>query len=260
MLTPFAGPGELSEMDRFVFDSWGFLVIPNVLSEPQVAACLSASQWLHLNAGTEAYGQVGRGYEVEPTLAELIDHPAVLPKVRGLYGDRFVLQAGWNTKQSAGSAAGGWHQDGSDAYDFKNLGQPVPLVQLRAAYLLADQSEPGNGNLEIVPGSHHSSVGLPRSVADSDQSPTNSLLVCAPAGSVLLFHNALWHRASAHDGSVDRYIMHYVYSPPWVRPADRLANAPEFLARSTPMRRALMGEFERPDQPYGRSYEPLPFS
>ena len=42
--------------------------------------------------------------------------------------------------------AGGWHQDGSSAYDFKNLAYPVPLVQLRASFHLNDQSEPFKGN------------------------------------------------------------------------------------------------------------------
>ena len=61
------------------------------------------------------------------------------------------------------------------------------------------------------------------------------------------------------NGDQDRYTTHFIYSPPWVRSADRLENSPEFLERTTPLRRALMGEFARPDAPYGANYEPLPF-
>ena len=87
----------------------------------------------------------------------------------------------------------------------------------------------------------------------------NGHVICAPAGAVLLFHNAVWHRSYAHDGDYDRYTMHCIYSPPWVRASDRLANSPDFLRRTTPIRRALMGEFERPDAPFGMGYQAPPF-
>jgi ectoine hydroxylase len=76
---------------------------------------------------------------------------------------------------------------------------------------------------------------------------------------VLVFHNAIWHRTYAHDGDYDRYTMHVIYSPPWLEPSDRLQNSQEFLQRTTPLRRALMGEFSRPDAPYGAGYETPPF-
>src|SRR5690348_16994094 len=113
MLDPVAEPGRFTELDRFIFESWGYLIIPDALSPAEVDACLGASKRVHAAAGTKAWGQVGRSYETEPALESLIDHPAVLPKIRGIYGDRFVLQAGWNTMQPAHGVMGKWHQDGS---------------------------------------------------------------------------------------------------------------------------------------------------
>src|SRR6202167_1202661 len=137
MLSPQVQPGELTPLDRFIFESWGYFVIPDVLSPAEAAECYAASERLHAKR-ERGFGQLGRGYESEPSLEQLIDHPAVLPKIRGLYGDRFVLQANWNTMQPAHAGVGGWHQDGSSAYDFKQLGYPTPLIQLRASYLLTD--------------------------------------------------------------------------------------------------------------------------
>lgn len=254
MLSPIVESGRFTGLDSFIFESWGYFIIPNVLSEDEVAECLAASKRIHAAAGTKGWGQVGRGYEVEAALEKLIDHPAVLPKVRGIYGDRFILQSGWNTMQPAHGKMGGWHQDGSSAYNFDKLGSPIPLIQLRASYLLTDQSKPRTGNMEFIPGSHRSMVALPDSVRKGETEVPIGHVVCAPAGSVLLFHNALWHRTYAHDGDYDRYTMHYIYSPPWIRNSDRLQNSQEFLQRTTPLRRALMGEFERPDAPYGANY------
>lgn len=250
--------GALTDLDWFMFESWGYVVIPGVLSTTEVDECYAASKRLHHGRQRE-FGQIGRGYESEPCLERLIDHPAVLPKVRGLFGDRFVLQASWNTMQPAHTGVGNWHQDGSSAYDFNQAAYPVPLIQLRASFLLTDQTEPGTGNMELIPGSHRSSVPLPDDVRSAHGEVPIGQVICAPAGAVLLFHNAVWHRTYRHDGDVDRYTAHYVYSPPWIRPADRFSNSPEFLARTTPMRRALMGDFSRPDAAYGAGYDPLPF-
>ncbi|WP_218032289.1 hypothetical protein [Dictyobacter kobayashii] len=113
--------------------------------------------------------------------------------------------------------------------------------------------------MELIPGSHRSSIPLPASVRRGESEPAISHIICAPAGSVLVFHNAVWHRTYVHDGNYDRYTMHYIYSPPWIKPSDRLQNNQDFLLRTTPLRRALMGEFERPDAPYGFNYDAPPF-
>lgn len=256
MLSPEVEPGELTDTDRFIFESWGYFVIPDVLGRDEVSECLAASKRLHDREGTGEFGQIGRGYETEPALERLMDHPAVLPKARGLYGDRFIVQAGWNTVQRAGGKLRGWHQDGSGAYNFGLLAETIPLIQLRASFLLNDQLTPDLGNMAMIPGSHRSRVPVPRRQLEADY-PSIGHVVCARAGSVLVFHNAVWHRTCAHQGEADRYTMHYIYSPPWVRPSDRLANDPGFLRRTTGLRRSLMGEFERPDAPYGAGY-PVP--
>jgi hypothetical protein len=258
MINCVVEPGKFTALDKFVFESWGYFIIPGVLSPDEAEECYEASVRLHAGRGKE-WGQLGRGYESEACFEALIDHPAVLPKIRGLYGDRFVMQAAWNTMQPAGGDVGNWHQDGSSAYDYKLLGYPAPLIQLRASFLLTDQSEPGLGNMELIPGSHRAQVPLPEDIRSARGDVPIGDVVCAKAGDVLVFHNAVWHRTYAHRGDRDRYTAHYIYSPPWVRLADRFENSPEFLERTTPLRRALMGEFTRPDAPFGVSYEAPPF-
>jgi hypothetical protein len=57
----------------------------------------------------------------------------------------------------------------------------------------------------------------------------------------------------------DRYTMHIVYAPPWLIPSDRLENSKAFLERTTPLRRALVGEWKRPEEPFGMGYAEPPF-
>ena len=106
--------------------------------------------------------QLGAVYEQEPAVEPLIDHPSILPKVRALLGDHFILQSSWCTVSPPEFAGGGFHQDGSGVYEFRRLASPTPLVQLRVGYFLTDQSEPDMGNMVMIPGSHNAAVPLPR--------------------------------------------------------------------------------------------------
>src|SRR5215813_127286 len=161
---PISQHGEMTEMDHFIFECFGYILINDVLSEQECDEVLAAATRLHTGHSKEKLLQIGKGFEHEPAIERLVDHPAVLPKVRALYGDNFVLQAAWCTVQPAGSQSVGWHQDGSSAYDFKKLGYPVPLIQLRASFNLTDQSDPYTGNMMLIPGSHRSPLALPESV------------------------------------------------------------------------------------------------
>jgi ectoine hydroxylase len=50
-----------------------------------------------------------------------------------------------------------------------------------------------------------------------------------------------------------------VYAPPWLIPSDRSGNNPDFLECTTPLRRALMGEWGRLEEPFGNGYDRPPF-
>ena len=258
-LTPLAKPGAMSEMERFIFECWGYLIIPDVLSEAECDEALEAAKRIHGSKPAEKFRQIGRGFESEPAIERLMDHPAVLPKVRALYGDRFVLQAAWCTVMPANDVHNGWHQDGSSAFDFKDLAYPVPLLQLRASFNLTDQSEEGMGNMALIPGSHRSPVLLPKSVRKEAYATPIQHILRARRGSVLLFHNGVWHSPMPSKLTYDRYNMHFIYSPVWLRRSDREATDPAFLARTTPVRRALMGDYERPDAPFGGGLPIIPF-
>ena len=256
---PVVQPGPMTEMDRFMFECYGYIVIEDVLNPDEVQETLEAAKRVHAGKITGKLHQIGKAFEQEPALERLIDHPAFLPKVRALYKDRFVLQAAWCTVQPANSQSVGWHQDGSGAYEFRELGYPTPLLQLRVSFNLTDQSELYMGNMMMIPGSHRSSMVLPKAVRGQVEACPIQQIICAKPGSVLIFHNGVYHSPMPNNRDFDRYNMHYIYSPPWLRRSDRDATDPEFLERTTPVRRAMMGDYDRPDRPFGGGYPAIPF-
>lgn len=256
---PIVPPGPMNEMERFIFECFGYILIEDVLTPAECEETLAAATRLHSGHPKDRLLQLGKGFEREPALERLIDHPAVLPKVRALLGERFVLQAAWCTVQPAGSQSVGWHQDGSSAFDFKQLGYPVPLLQLRASFNLTDQSQTFMGNMMLIPGSHRSPFPLPEAARREIHACPAQHIVCCKPGTVLLFHNGVWHSPMPNNMDFDRYNMHYIYSPPWLRRSDRDFTDPAFLEHTTPLRRALMGDYARPDTPFAGGFPPIPF-
>ena len=258
MLEPIAKPGPLTEEERFMFETFGYLIIPDALSPAEVAACLDASQRAHAPYPKGEWRQLGHLYETEPAIEALIDHPSAFAKVRAIMGDYFILQSTWCTVQPAGGKSGGWHQDGSSVYDFRRLALPTPLMQLRIGYYLTDQSQSNQGNMAMIPGSHNVSMPLPKSIKPDTDFPITQV-VCGKPGTALLFHQGVWHRSHKNEMDWDRFTMHMVYAPPWLIKSDRFGNDKDFMARTTPLRRALLGEWNRPEEPFGVGYAKPPF-
>jgi hypothetical protein len=46
-MIPIAAPGAMTERERFMFDTFGYLVIPDALSASEVAGVLEASRRAH---------------------------------------------------------------------------------------------------------------------------------------------------------------------------------------------------------------------
>src|SRR5947199_143551 len=120
-MIPIGKPGPLTETERFMFDTAGYLVVPNALTAEETAACLEAARRAHAPYPPEEWRQLGAVYEQEPAVERLIDLPGILPKVRALLGDHFILQSSWCTVVPPGFAGGGFHQDGSGVYEFRRL-------------------------------------------------------------------------------------------------------------------------------------------
>ncbi|MBM3214356.1 phytanoyl-CoA dioxygenase family protein [Candidatus Poribacteria bacterium] len=257
-MTPLGKPGPLTDVERFVFESTGYLVIPGALTPEECDACMQAAIRCHSKHPKGSWRQIGNSFEQEPAFENLIDHPSVLPKARALFGDRFILQSSWCTSVPAHFAGGGWHQDGSSAYEFRKLATLTPLVQLRIGFFLTHQPTPGYGNMEMIPGSHNAATSMPSGSGTPENPIPTAEIICGEPGTALMFHQGVYHRGGPNHQDYDRYIIHMVYAPPWLIRSDRMGNSLEFLERLTPMRRALMGQWTFPEESF--HMPPLPFN
>ena len=105
-MIPLAQPGPMTEDERFMFECYGYLIIEDVLTQTEIDEALAASKRIHADT-TDVFSPLGNAYESEPALARLIEHPVVVPKVRGFMAI--------NSSCNRAGAPGWWQTEASSA-------------------------------------------------------------------------------------------------------------------------------------------------
>jgi ectoine hydroxylase len=256
--------------ERFFFDNNGYLVLERFLdldhvarlTETVYAAAARRREAEESGAPQTGFTQVrGRNtryfyiLDDAPEFLEMFDWPPLMPYVRGLLNEKPHHHASDAIIEYEGGGRGmGWHLDGHDN-GYRNLGWPIPFLQLKVGYYLTDMSEPDRGNLCIVPGSHKARQAPdPQDLQRTELFP-GAIQVCAPAGSAVLFHNALWHSSGPWTkGDGARVMLYYAYEHPWmIASQEHWGYSPEFYNALSPERRKLFHGFlfDPPEQRWG---------
>jgi hypothetical protein len=260
-----------SAAERFHFETQGYLVLPDFLTPAHTARLLAALD----GAVARRRAQVPAGHkavwppretadlthihgakstrilnilEDDPLFQELLTWPALLPYVHAFCNPEPHYHASDAIVEDAPDFAqrvDGWHIDGSDN-GYRNMPGPIPLFQLKVGYYLSDMTRPWRGNLTLVPGSHLSRAELPVEQRRQREFFPGALQVCAPAGSAILFHNAIWHTAAPYGpGEPGRTMLYYAYEHPWMLASTAHWNySPDFYNRKlTPAQRRFFHGF-----------------
>mgnify|MGYP001284669713 FL=1 len=180
----------------------------------------------------------------DPLFQELLDHPAIMSYVQAILSEQAHFHASdafWETEPKASGP--GWHIDGFGG-GYRPFRPGIPLLQLKIGYFLSDMTRPGQGNLTVVPKSHRLNEDLTEEQRQSFDFP-ESVQVCVPSGTCILFHNALWHTRGAFTRAGGRRIMlYYAYELPWMLANPEHWSYPkEFYAGLTPEQRQLFHGF-----------------
>ena len=224
-----------TQAEQFAFDNTGYLVIENFLKPDHIARLLEATDRAivrrrqqvaadpSLSRITLVNGKKSTRLlyllQEDPIFLEMVDWAPLMPYVKTFLNPKphhhasdVIVESGSDLM----SRTGGWHIDGNDN-GYRRLGYPIPLLQLKIGYYLTDMTRPGNANLVVVPGSHKAQHAPdPADLKRRDLFP-GAVQVCAPAGSVIMFHNALWHTAAPFASPEHhRTILYQAYEHPWM--------------------------------------------
>src|SRR5262249_35734140 len=216
------------ELQQFLFDLQGYLVIHDVLKAAELAELnrLIDAQQLpspreRIRFGSAAglhgpdHGYLNWG---EP-FCRLLDHEAILPILRLRLGDCFRLDRLYGIRMHKGQTWGSMHADygASAPNSFTKPGErfhfaPNSIYEgfTVVAWNLADAG-PAYGGFWCIPGSHKSNFKLPRQIHEAPEKASCVVIPDVPAGSVVLFSEAVMHGTAPWRADHERRTLLYQY-------------------------------------------------
>ncbi len=241
-------PADLRDFERD-----GFVVVPGALSPADVRRLHALTD--RARRGTAAaddgsvhmLGFVGR----EPAFAGLVDHPRVL--------DLVCATLGWNVHMyhchldvhppspPNGPQRWRWHQDGG-RQNIEIESDPRPRLSVKVAWFLSDVSQPGRGNLLVIPGSHRRNrLPRPDSPEEAPPPPAGATEVLAGPGTAVIFDRRLWHARGENRSRRTRRALFLAYTYRWVRERDRYPRSSSWFRALSPVQRQLLGAAATPE-------------
>ena len=253
------------QLQQYLFDVQGYLVIENVLSPDELAAlnrCIDDQQ-LPTPGKVQRFGSApgGSGFlQWGKPFCDLLDHPKIMPILRFRLGDCFRLDRIYGMYMDEGMPRGGLHADyGATSPTAK--AQPGEYYSFRdneihngfvvVTWNLADTG-PEHGGFCCIPGSHKSNYKLPQQIAGAPEGAPCVIIPNAPAGSAILFTEALTHGTAAWNGKHQRRSLLYKYCVSHIAWTSRRVALPEAIELSE--RQKIL--FREPGDPY-RHFPPL---
>lgn len=255
------------EMQRYLFDLAGFMVIPEVLDRSQVAALNRLIDARQLPPPREKirFGQAAGGAPACPgfldwgqPFCDLLDHPRIMPLLRLTLGEWFRLDRLYGINMEAGMEGGELH-GGNAPYS------PAEYYHVRdgrihnaftvVSWNLTDAG-PEHGGFCCVPGSHKSNFIRPDAIptvnqgrwkltAGGDALAPGVVVPEAPAGSVVLFSEALTHGTAPWTAAHRRRTLLYKYCQSHLAWSARRVRPPAAVPL-TPHQQILFGEPANP--------------
>jgi len=258
-----------SEMEIYLFDLRGYLILKNALSPHEVA---------DLNAGIDALLPIEDGewdgyvhatnfgakdginlqqiYEAGAPFERLIDHPSWFEKVKyfvggqdsfdALLGPLFIDENFANIRASGEAIplhSGGHENVKRTQYLLRNGSFMCGQVNILIA--LTDMM-PGDGATMLIPGSHKSNFAHPHfkdhnfREGDSVDGVEGAIEANVKAGDALLFVDAISHGSARRVNPGNRRIIVYRYGPSWGNSRFGYQPSPALLDRLTPQRRQIV--------------------
>ena len=238
-------PTAMSDAERYLFDLNGFLVVRNVLTSDEVAACNAAitarsgeavarSDGALRNAaeGSVMYGdgppRLDLGGILEWDLEEskvfksVLAHPRLLPLFTGILGKGYRLDhipfVLMNNKGGEGFALHGGTVDCVSGEYNPELSYTCRAGQVRTSLLgcnviLSGEHGPDSGGFCVVPGSHKSNFAMPPGMVDGAEHGEYIVNPVARPGDVILFSEGTVHGARAWRPDVQRRTALYRFAP-----------------------------------------------
>jgi ectoine hydroxylase-related dioxygenase (phytanoyl-CoA dioxygenase family) len=268
----------MTAQQRQSFDEQGFILIENFFNPTEFDRLLRAIDEVAERVRSEKGLSENDPFALRNALShheaflDLIDNPRILPLVVDAIGWNIQirtthldvrppypegLEAGeLGTGEGADHAAGYknlvWHPDLAGPYLFEAPSHDgrLPFMEIKVGYYLSDLTERNSGAICLVPGSHRRT---PQELRDMNHRvPEDQFIeLNVPPNTALLWRTQVWHCVTPNLSDKVRKVFYVGYHYRWLRPTDYIQQDPALLARSSPIRRQLLGALDPSSDPLG---------
>ena len=281
---------EMNDREKFLFDMRGYLLVPDFLSQEDVAKMNEAVD-VHEDQTTEdtkMYGGGMLGTKGRRSMGglvtweqpycqpfrDLIAHPKLIPYLNTILGRGWRLESPPGVATSPKGAGGhGLHGTtnrqfrGAECYIHTNgqirAGLTILQVQLHDIH-------EGDGGIAVIPGSHKANFKCPEEIMLYEEDKEVVYNVASKTGDLIIFMEATLHGALPWTAEYDRRSVLWSYAPKYMTYHNHLyeAKLPDWVDELTEAQRAAMEPaymYSRPliaddgvsiDQP---NTEPVPY-
>ena len=253
----------MDDYQKYFFDINGYLVIEDALSSDELrvlnAAIDENTDLIQIREGEALLsgqspalvGESGRG-DLHGMLTwphpwcqpfrDLLAHPSIVPALVELLQDGFRLDHAYGIVMNTGAEGhvqhgGGTTDDFSHFYQYHSGRMRCGLTVV--GWNLTD-ANPGDGGFACIPASHKANYDAPRDVARLERDIGMVQQVAAPAGSAVIFTEALTHGTLPWKASHQRRSILYKYSPGPLANEGRYVPEGADLDEFTPAQRAVL--------------------
>ncbi len=279
VVAPALAPLAMTEQQRSDFEEKGFILLEYFVARDELDRLLAAID--EVAARVRAAKGLGpndpfalrNALTHHEAFLELIDHPRMLPLVVDAIGWNIQirtthldyrppypegLEAGELGRGKGADHAAGytnlvWHPDLAGPYLFEapSLDGRLPFMEIKVGYYLSDLTEKNSGAVCLVPGSHKRP---PQELRDLDyRVPDDQVYeLNVRANTALLWRTQTWHCVTPNLSNRVRKVFYVGYHYRWLRPTDYVQQDPELIARSSPIRRQLLGALATGGHPLGK--------
>jgi len=259
------------ELEIYLFDLRGYLLLENALTPEEVKACndrldelypIEPDEWdgyMHarpIRPGADDF-QLQQIYEAGAPFERLIDHPSWIDKLKFFvggegsfdwyHGPLFIDENfAWVRGPSKATAMHSGGHENVKRTQFRYRNGHFQCGQINILIALKDMG-PGDGATMVVPGSHKANFPHPQAADQrSGKRPPGldgvigAVEAHMKAGDALLFVDAICHGSATRTNPGERRILVYRYGPSWGNFRYGYQPSPELLARLTPEQRQIV--------------------
>jgi ectoine hydroxylase-related dioxygenase (phytanoyl-CoA dioxygenase family) len=254
----------MTDQQRDELNGQGFTVLESLLTPSELerlsAAMDEVAEQTRNERGLGPNESVSRrnGLVCHEAIVDLLDHPRILPLVVDAIGwniqnrdSIFDYKAPQPGETDPDLLSLGWHFDYEEEFAGTTLDGRMPLLDFKVGWYVSDHTEPGHSTILMVPGSFNW-TGEQRATWEDWLDPEDIFELRVPAGSAMLWRPTMLHSVTPNLSKSFRKALYISYGPRWIRPSGYMEQDPALIARSSPIRRQLLGAMGDGSDPLGK--------